>query len=312
MRKRPPTPAAAERRESLRRWGVHASYLVVILAGILGVVAYDGIRREGTGSAVLHANYPTSRLPNGTERPYALKLATFNIASAKGPDGRQDIARSAETVRQIGGTPGIPLVVVLNEVRAVSSSGKNHAELLGDRLDMGWVQAASERRWWREDFGNGLLLSRGLALQGPITRLPLPQTQERGWRNLTMLTVALHAGQQLHILGTHIDRRVDQPAQLEFVLAIFRSARQPVVLLGDMNVTRDHPAIAKLLSEPGVLDLTPRLEGQSNAIELILAKGVKYRAGGVVDVGASDHPLRWAEVEVDAAAAAAARGGATP
>lgn len=291
---------ASERKESLRRWGVHACYLFIVIVGILSVVAYDGIRREGTGAAVLRATYPTVKRSAAATQPVplptALKIATFNIASGQGLDGREDLSRTEQTIRQIGGTGGVPLVVVLNEVRGVVENGKSHAEILGERLDMGWVLAASERRWWREDFGNGLLLSRGLSLSALITRSPLPQTQERGWRNLVELQVELAGGKRVTILGTHIDRRVDQPAQLEFVISRFKKIAPPVILVGDMNVNAQHPAIARLLQEPGVVNATPTLEG-TKPIELMLMRGLTFRSGGVVNVGASDHPLRWVEVE---------------
>lgn len=322
----------------------------------VGLVIYDGVRRTGTGTSVLLVNDPPGASavggalptpgsgPSG-ERPSAdsaglrLRVMTFNIASGRGSDDRQDLDRIARTIRQAeallaastSSPPGAPNArppgaldaVALQEVR-VGDHGRSQAEYLAGKLTMRWVSAASERRWWREDFGNALLLGDGA---DGVMRIQLPQTQERGWRNVVVARVPLRepdgtlsrTGRSVTLLATHIDRRDDQPAQLRFVTELFLAATPPAVLLGDLNVSRSHPILRELVEKHDVLDATAdaSLDVSSTAaatapatapadpspgasspgkIDHIFVRGLRPVATGVVDLGGSDHPAVFAEL----------------
>lgn len=281
------------------RWGGYV-LLLVVLGG--GLVAFDGARRQSAGAAATPlsdppgptaagVNTPATRLASDPRR---LRLATFNIASGRGTDGVQDLRRTADAVRR-----AFPLdLVALHEVRGYYSGvPSNQAEELAGRLTYRWAFVPTERRWWHDDFGNALLVAD--AALGPVTRIPLPQTQERGHRNVAVVRVPFD-GAVVTVLSTHVDRRVDQPAQLRFLAELFRSVPAPAVLMGDLNVPRAHPILRDLVDTDGAVDATLGFEDTSrpNQIELIFTRGLRPVAAGKVEIGASDHPLVWAELEL--------------
>lgn len=303
------------------RWRLHAAYLGLLLLMVIAAVVYDGVRRENAGAAVIplaeppgpSAGVPTTApaisppsamppplsmspapRPSSAEGELRLRVATFNIASGRGPDGRTDLARTLETLRRAS-----PLDVVgLQEVRQGWFGGVSQAGELAASLVMRWADVPSERRWWREHFGNAVLTREA---GDDVLRLPLPQTQERGQRNVAVLRARLlndPGGRAVTVLVTHIDRRVDQPAQLRFVTSLFRSVEPPAVLLGDLNVTRDHPLLRELLQDSDVTDAAAGFPGLDTPgrIDHILVRGLRPVAAGRVDLGASDHPLIWAEL----------------
>jgi hypothetical protein len=71
--------------------------------------------------------------------------------------------------------------------------------------------------------------------------------------------------------------------------------------MGDLNTASDDPCLDRVLATPGVRDLVGEAvaKDSSRRIDWILARGLRGVQGGVVDTGASDHPLVWAEVEVE-------------
>jgi endonuclease/exonuclease/phosphatase family metal-dependent hydrolase len=216
-------------------------------------------------------------------------LGIFNIASGVGIDDKYDLGRTEETIRQVN-----PDVVALQEVRRESGDYPDNAAEIGAKLGMGQAWSPSERRWWRDDFGNGFL-SRLPIEGGQLLRIPLPQTQERGHRNATLTRVKV-GDATLTILGTHVDRQVDQPAQLAFLRDLFLATPEPAVLMGDMNVTIGNPVVQELIREHGAVEVGPV---NDRRIELILVRGAVRRVGaGQLDLHASDHALVWADVEV--------------
>ena len=82
-----------------------------------------------------------------------IRFGAFNIHGGKGIDGRRDMDRVAECLRDLD-------FVALNEVHGWSAlSGSDQAELLGRRLGMQWLFASANEQWFYREFGNGL--SRG-------------------------------------------------------------------------------------------------------------------------------------------------------
>lgn len=284
-------------REKTRgRRRVHFAYVAVMLVIASAVVVYDGLHRTGTGSDSVEvplyreADRTTTR-PAGRER--MLRLGVFNIASGVGKDRRFDLKRTSQAIEDAGDVD----VLSLHEV-AGSWSGDQAQTLAYDRKQR-YLWAPTEVRWWHCHFGNGLLFGPETSPESAI-RIQLPQTQERGWRNVVVSRVRL-GEVVVTVLATHVDRQVDQAKQLEFLTAMFASTQGPAVLMGDMNVTRSHPAIRELIEKWGAVDATGPSggnAGSSGQLELILVKGLVPVAAGAVENGASDHPLVWADVAV--------------
>lgn len=293
---------------------IHAAYLGLIFAMLAGLVVYDGARRTGTGAALLAVHdpppppvSPSSTAPAPEDRGPStarsrvagrVRVATFNMASGVGRDGVRDLNRTARTIReaaQQSGDCGAFDVVALHEVRGEWGSGGGQAEDIAARLTMRWVMGASERRWWRDDFGNAMLI--GGAIEGDgVLRIPMPQTQERGWRNVLVVRVPV-GGVGVSVLGTHVDRQRDQAAQLRFLRELMQVTPPPAVLMADFNVTRDHPIIREMLDKDGLTEATEHvLDG--GKIDMMLVKGLRTVNAGQVDLKGSDHPLVWAELEL--------------
>lgn len=260
-------------------------------AALLLFALWSAADRTPSGPAAgteLHGAAPSAALPA------TLRLATFNIHSGVGSDGRLDLARTGKSLDRFD-------LVALNEVRDPSWIAPDQAESLGTMLQRRWLFAPSERRWWHNHFGNGVVT------QLPVSdwlQIPLPSTRGKGFRNAVLLTVPLAEG-DVRVLLTHIDRSHDREAQLRTVFALFLALAEPAVLLGDLNSTASDPQLAALLATPGVADAIGAREtadgksapaGIARRIDWILTRGLRRLDSGTEDRGASDHPLVWAEL----------------
>jgi len=253
---------------------------VAVLAAV-GIAALVGSIRGPAGPASGFA------IPGVAMRPAdpgpTITFAQYNIRTGRGPDDRRDLARTA------GCLEGMK-VVGLNELRGSAWYGrpKDQAETLGRMLGLGYLFAPTERRFGREHFGNGLLTAL------PVTdwlRLPLPRTRGDSHRNILLAELQLPAS-RLRVLVTHVDSRGDRDVQLAAVAALFRTQREPVVLIGDLNAGPEHPEIARMLAEPGVVASNGAMPPKElpARVEWIIARGLKAVAASQCDNGASDHP----------------------
>ncbi len=256
-----------------------------ILAIIFGAAALVGSLR-----------FPTSRIdvpPAGTVRPFSsptLRVATFNIHSGIGIDGRLDLERTAAELKDFD-------LIGLNEVRGDYSPGKDQASHLARLLRINAIFAASESRWFHDHFGNGLLHRPDL---DGFSRIPLAGSAGRGKRNVIQTRI-LTPGKPINVLITHIDRGVDRAAQLQTVRQMFLSLPEPAILMGDMNSEKTDPLIAPLLTSPGITDGIAQVLGDKDPsirIDFILTRGLQWRDGGLRESPASDHPLVWGELVI--------------
>lgn len=266
-----------------RVWG-----LIVLLGLGVGLVL-SGSRRV---VAPAMTGEGLSSLPlavDGESR--VLRLATFNIASGRGKDGRVDLGRTIEQVKGFD-------VVGLNEVGAETLDvGVNQARQLGEMLHVPYLFAPTEYRFWRPHFGNGVLSV--LPVEGWVS-VPIVSTQAAGHRNVVLLRV-MRAGVGVNVLVTHIDRGPDRAAQVAAVTRVFGALAPPAVLMGDLNTLPDDPLLAPLRALAGVREPLAEVGTPSQRrIDYIFTRGLTTRDAGVEAVGASDHPLVWAEVEVPA------------
>jgi endonuclease/exonuclease/phosphatase family metal-dependent hydrolase len=221
------------------------------------------------------------------------RVATWNIHSGRGRDGKLDLDRIA---RRLAGYD----FVGLNEVRgAYAWWGTDQAEALGRSIDRAWLFLPCERRWGRDDFGNAALSASPVARW---LRLPLPHTRARGLGNMTLFHLDV-SETPVRIIVTHIDRREDTAIQLQAVSSLFLGLSEPAILMGDLNVTADDPRLADLLHTSGVSDvLTATRNAADERIDWIFVRGLECLASGLVDHGESDHPLAWAELRLPAPA----------
>ncbi len=258
---------------------------LVAIVGVVGTFVGIGSIRTPTGPADGTSIHGTAASP-AANVPDVIRVASFNIHSGRSETGHLDLTLTARTLE------GFDLAGLYEVRGGMLESSPSQAEQLAKQLGEMWLFSPTEKQYWRDDFGNALVT------RLPVTswqRLPLPTVGESGARNVL---VTRFGDGQLTVLLTHIARHADQEPQLKMIARLFLEYRTPVILMGDLNATSDNPVIKGLLADPSVinpLDLKhPDLVDRH--IDWILARGVKVIDAGTRELGASDHPLVWAEL----------------
>lgn len=275
---RPTSTSAAPRRVTL---------VVCTVAVAVAVIWWGADRRPADNSTPpqLIGKSRTSPLDRRT-----LSIATFNIHRGKGLDGRTDLDRTAESIGQFD-------IVGLNEVKGAFDRNENQAAILGRRLTMASLFAPTERRWWHDHFGNGLLTRVPLA---DCRVIPLPGTRGKGFRNVILAQI-MHQDEKIQIMVTHVDNQDDRQAQLKMVVDLFLSLRPPAILMGDLNARAGDPQIERLAQYEDMAVNQTALDVASehtDLIDWIFARGMDFVRGGMAPADASDHPLIWAEFRI--------------
>jgi len=285
--------------ETLRRWTTAlgarprvVSLLIVVIAVLIFTEIGSRRIQHGPDSGDRLNWASTVEAPTGRR----LRIATFNIHRAKGTDGRRDLRRTADSLAEVG-----PDFVALQEVYGERlGRHSNQAEALASMLNMAWLYAPSEERWWHLDFGNAILSRLNVV---HWQRIPLVRAGAKGHRH-AILAVAEHHDQRIHIVLTHIDRGDDEARrrQLRSVSELFLSLREPAILMGDLNTPPEDPQIERLLNDPSVEEPLRAKYGDAarRTIDWILVRGLRCVDADLVHRGASDHPLLWADVELPA------------
>jgi endonuclease/exonuclease/phosphatase family metal-dependent hydrolase len=284
------TPGSARRRGRRRLALIAAgSALVVLAAG--GLAWWWWSLRTPAGPA---AGVGLSGPPATPATGRTIRVAAFNIHAGKGRDGRQDLARTAEQLKALD-------LICLNEVAGPGPwGGEDQASVLGRRLKMPHLFAASERRWGDESWGNALLCALPV---GHWVRIPLPATRRRGFRNAVLAEVRV-GSERLNVLLTHVDRDRDREAQLRDVIALYLALAPPAVLMGDLNSRASDPQLKSLLARPDVTDAAAGARGDRRSRrDWIIVRGLRVVSAGVRATDASDHPVVRAELELPAAPA---------
>ena len=264
--------------------------LVLILLASAGV-CWHASRRVPTGPDA-GDNVQGGEIGEGAQSS-TIRIGTFNIHGCKGIDGRRDPDRVA---RDLAGLD----FAGLNEVRGKGfGEAENQAEILGRLVEMGWLYAPAESQWYgRKQFGNAVLT------RLPVIRwlrIPLPRKYDYSFRNMLLADVR-HGGRTIRVLVAHVNQRDprERRIQLDCTLGLFLALDEPAVLVGDLNAGRDDPAIQAALAAPGVVNPVAEFlsSDEPDMIDWILVRGLRGVDAGVLDSGASDHPLVWVELEV--------------
>ncbi len=281
---------ANEKPRRIRRFSAGLLLLVVV-----GLLVWSGSRitpADPTERLTLFGDVTHQTLAQSTFR-----IGTMNIHGGKGTDRRRDLGRIADCLQ------GLDLVG-LNEVHGDRCGlRQNQADELGQRLSMQAVFAPTERRWWHNHFGNGMLTR--VALNN-VQRIPLSGTQGKKFRNLILASFR-HQGQTVHVLAAHIDRVKDRTHQLQTAVSLFLSLAEPAILMGDLNTAASDPQIQRLLAVNGVCDAMAQANKThlpEKRIDWIFTRGLRCVTAGLVPTVASDHPLVWAELEISLPTAA--------
>lgn len=290
-----PIPPAAGRAKSPAFRYLKAALIVLILASV-GYWIADwkwpaGPRNGTTFSGSVEA---------ASGLPHRFKVATFNIHGGSGSDGRMDLKRTAECLRDVD-------LAGMNEVHAAHfGDAHNQAEQLGQLLEMGWLFAPTEVGWTGPQFGQGVVC-RSAVKEWRVE--PYPRVVGNGYRNFVECHVPFgpdatgaETKKSLVVLVTHLDRKSDRQDQLRTIIQRFLNSTTPVIVMGDLNSKRTEPQLIDLAKQPGVIDCFGRFAQEplvSKRIDWIFARGLKCLDANLEATDASDHPWGWAELELD-------------
>jgi endonuclease/exonuclease/phosphatase family metal-dependent hydrolase len=258
--------------------------IAAVVAVVVALAVFAGTHKYAAGDAAgVHLE---GAVVAAATRPASVKIATYNIHSGRSEAGKLDLELTARTLEGFD-------IIALNEVAGVGVlTAQDQAEQLGRRLNMLWLYAPSERRMGMSYFGNGLL-SRFPASQWQRTQLA--SVHEHAKRSILYAELDVGAT-KLHLLIAHVARQADHDDQLRLICQRFLSLPTPAVLIGDMNTQRSDPILQGLLQAPGVTDAIGSKESQR--IDWIVTRGAKVLEAGSRDLGASDHPMYWAEISL--------------
>ena len=258
---------------------------LAIAAGIVGVGSIRAPLPPAQGES-LGANLAPATIRS-------IRVATFNIHSGRNPAGKTDLALSAKTLE------GFDLIGLQEVYNPLEPGTPPQTALLATPSQVG-LFAPTERQYWGDRFGNGLITGIPISSWKTIT---LPAPKEHSRRN----AIIAHSGPITFII-THITRSTDQDEQLRMVERLFLDQPAPAILMGDLNATSQHPFIQGLLETPGVGNpLDEKMpEKAGKHIDWIFTRGLQTLDAGTRDLGASDHPLAWAELAVAPVATAPA------
>jgi endonuclease/exonuclease/phosphatase family metal-dependent hydrolase len=222
----------------------------------------------------------------------SFRIATYNIRGGKGIDGIRNINRTATALKGFD-------VIALNEVRGETFlSRSSQVEKLGEILKLGWLFLPSQKRYFKESFGNGFLSS------FPVNiwyREPLIYEHDdnisSSYRNLTTIQFKFN-NKIVTVLLTHLDFNITREIQLSYVINEFGKYKH-CILIGDLNSSREDPLLIDLLNKNNTLDAINVALGPKDIpgrIDWIIVKGIKVIDGGHTPPGISDHPLYWVEL----------------
>jgi len=130
-------------------------------------------------------------------------------------------------------------------------------------------------------------------------RIPLPRKHDYSFRN-SVLVGLRHQEHLIHVLITHITQRDDRERriQLGVVTRLFLSLAKPSILVGDLNTKPNDPMIRTLIEMPDTADSMSN-QNAPERVDWIITRGLRTKKAAIVRNKASDHPLIWAELEVE-------------
>ncbi len=262
------------------------------------------MRRVGVLVVVLlSVLFATPATAAAHSRVVPLRVLSFNIHTGIGADGRLDIARTADAIRDTRAE-----VIGLQEVDvhwAARSDFRDQARDLARALHMRvffapiYDEDPLTPGAPRRQYGVAILSSHPVphTTNHPLTRLstqepnptpkPVPGFAE---------AVVLVRGVPVHVYSTHLDYRADpavRELQVADTLRIMASARGPQVLLGDFNATHDAPELAPLwtkLTDASPVGGTYPADAPEKQIDYVtVSDRISVRGASVPATLASDH-----------------------
>ncbi len=258
-------------------------FLLIIPFGLLLWGAYPRAVKAEDGRGA-----DESRLAGPVRAASTLRMATFNIHGGRGADGRRDLSRAARDLESVD-------IAALQDVHDTWRA-PSQLERLATRLGRAALAAPTRRRWFRDHRCNALLATRPV---GRWSRIPLPGHPKQRFHHRNLTVAQLELPRPIWVLFTHLNRGDGRELQLELVMREFLKY-SPAVLLGELNMSRNEPAMLEYLARDDITDaLGETLDDDDPArVDWILCRGVRPVRGGMINSGASDQPLYWCDIDV--------------
>ena len=227
--------------------------LLLALAGLIWLAA----RPQPTGPAEgMQLDGQTRRTADPPRDSF--RVGTFNIHGCTGADGRRDVDRVADCLKDLD-------FVALNEVhgRGFGSATIRRHCWAGDWACSGSLprpRAIGTHRFWQRPAD--------VAADRVMATDSVAVNNGRGYRNAVLVRLRQRE-QTIRVLLTHIARSDDSTRrqQLRQTIDMYLALPAPAIFLGDLNSETGEPEIRRLLAAPGVIDAvgkssvpTPRRE----------------------------------------------------
>lgn len=260
--------------------GRRQAWAVIVTLTVACLIQADGIAR---------GSYLSWQSAEGRE----LRALTFNIHHAEGVDGKLDVARIAQLIRDAKAD-----VVALQEVdRGVERSGRR--DLLKEIADLTGMAFAFGKNLDHQggDYGNALLTTRPIVSEG---NKHLPNADASEQRGVLQLVLDVDDTQVL-VLATHLDHRRDDAQRVTSARAILDMLTAwgpgPALAMGDFNDVPGSRTYATLIAAftdvwvaVGQGDgFTIPVEAPTRRIDWILVRGLEPVRAEVLKTEASDH-----------------------
>jgi hypothetical protein len=215
----------------------------------------------------------------------SVKIGIYNIHRGIGIDGKKDIDRITEVIKDID-------IVGLCEVEGpLFGFISSQAHQIGHRKNQGALFSSSYRRWLRFDPGNGL-----------VCKYPVKRWQQdfiadsTGTKNKSLLsTEILVDNTPVRILTTQLSRCIDHGLQMQLLFDRVMQYKH-CILLADLDASRSNTVLRKLLESGGAVDAIGQMLGSDDdpvRTEWILTRGVELAEAGTHGLGPSDHAFYW-------------------
>jgi endonuclease/exonuclease/phosphatase family metal-dependent hydrolase len=232
-----------------------------------------------------------------------LKVMTYNICSGKNMARERDLEYSASVIRDVQ-----PDFVTLNEVRSHTSDVGpiNQANELG-RITGYYPVFGRSIDVMGGEYGNALLTRLPL-ISSEVIHIPDPEKEGEGfYEHRTVLKCILKSGAtEFAVLCTHFGLMPgEQKNAVDTAISIINDLNMPVLLMGDLNLTPDAPALQPLMNalddtstvNPGLLTF-PSDKPEIKIDYILHSAGITPVSLNTIDTQCSDHRPLIAEIEL--------------
>jgi endonuclease/exonuclease/phosphatase family metal-dependent hydrolase len=238
-----------------------------------------------------------------TRSPATLRVMTYNIHHGEGTDGKVDLARIAQLIKD----NKIDLVALQEVDRRAARTGKRD-----------FVAELSALTGMTNAFGKNIDLEGGEYGNAILSRYPiekttnyhLPKIVPGEQRGLLTAMIPTPAGKVL-FCSVHLDHRrpeQDRLASIDAIRSTLKSRNNLIIVAGDFNATPQSASYRKMTADGTFLDVWERsghgdgftipAENPRSRIDYVFSHGLLARSAAVLNSNASDHLPLIAELVV--------------